>query len=93
MKLKIKDPIQVQCPECNLDFTISQDKFKYKIDAVDERSMGTEYEHSFICNGVCECGKHFYIKYYQWEYPKDMLNYFDKETNMVLLNEFQIEQI
>lgn len=88
--------VTVECTKCRHKKTFNNDEFDYDADVVDERSMGTELQHTWkLEEQECEkCHKHFSLSVDMWEYPLGCMNYTEKQIDGALfVNEPEIEEV
>lgn len=92
---KLND-ITIECSKCRNRKTFNNEAFDYDADAVDERSMGTEIQHTWkLEEQECEkCHKHFSLSIDMWEYPVGCMNYIEKQIDGAsFVNEPEIKAI
>jgi hypothetical protein len=94
-EFRLKD-ITIECSKCRHRKTFHNDDFVYESDAVDERSMGTEFQHTWKLEEYeCEnCHKFFSLSIDMWEYPIGCMNYQEKQIDGAsFVNEPEIEEL
>ena len=94
-RFKLKD-VTIVCSKCRHKKIISNDNFEYDVDAVDERSMGPEFQHSWkLEEQECEkCHKNFSLSIDMWEYPIGCINYQEVQIEGALfVNKPEIEEL
>lgn len=76
--------VKIQCSRCHSKIEIDSGDFDYESSAVDERSMGTEYQHTWtLIEKECtkeKCKGLFSIEINMWEYPIGIANYQDQSV-------------
>lgn len=94
-RFKLKD-IVVECSKCRNRKIFNNEAFDYDADAVDERSMGTEFQHTWkLEEQECEkCHKRFSLSIDMWEYPLGCMNYTEKKIEGAsFVSELEIENL
>lgn len=91
---RLKD-VTIECAKCRSKKTFNNDAFDYDSDVVDERSMGTEWQHTWKLEEECEkCHKHFLLSIDMWEYPVGCMNYQENKIDGAsFVNEPEIDVI
>lgn len=76
--------ITIECSKCRHKMTFQNGDFgEPEVDAVDKRSMGLEFQHTWkLEEQECEkCHKHFSLSIDMWEYPVGCINYMEKKID------------
>lgn len=70
--------VRVRCLECKEEHFID---IEFKCTHKEQRSLGYEYEHSYIGNLKCsKCNEEMILEIIIFEYPKDWVNFIDENN-------------
>ena len=93
-RYKLKDVV-VECSRCHHQMTFQCNDVEDESEAIDERSMGTEYQHTWKVEFDCEkCGETISLSVDMWEYPIGCVNYQEQQIDGAsFVNEPEIEEL